>query len=244
MTRAVTPPLWCVIAATGLLTGCADPEKDWELAARDDSPETYLEFLAKHPDSEEADLARERIAQLKVIRAWERAEYKDDEEAYAKFANDYPGSEFVPEAEARIAAIERDRQWEAIEDQPTAESLSAFVTLYPDAPQREEADALLEEMRLAALAAIEATTPKERAGAFRLQLAAFRTAAAADTELRRLVELFPTELLGPVRIETPADRNNGGNLFLLKTVPMSGAEAREICDLLQRRQQQCMIINK
>ena len=62
--------------------------------------------------------------------------------------------------------------------------------------------------------------------------------------MRRLVDLFPTDLLGPIRIETPADRNNGGSLFLLKTVPMSGDEAREVCALLQDRKQQCMIVNR
>ena len=66
----------------------------------------------------------------------------------------------------------------------------------------------------------------------------------AAAELRRLIELFPTELIGPIRIETPADRNNGGRMFLLKTVPMSGAEAREICALLQGRGQNCLIINR
>ncbi len=233
-----------MMLAGTLLAGCADPEKDWELAARDDSQETYLEFLAKHPDSEEADLARERIEQLKVIRAWERAEFKDTEDAYVAFVDKYPGSEFIPEAERRIAAFQRDRDWDLVAEARTSEALAGFIATWPDAPQREEAEAMLEEIRLAEQAAIEAATPKERPGAFRLQLAAFRTPQAAETELRRLVGLFPTELLGPVRIETPADRNNGGNLFLLKTVPMSGDEAREVCELLQRRKQQCVIINR
>lgn len=227
-----------------IIAGCANPEKDWELAARDDSPETYLEFLAKHPDSPQADLARERIQELKVIRAWERSEFKGSEEAYANFLEKHPDSEFAPEAEARIVAIQRDRQWEYITEARTAEALQGFVATYPDAPQRPEAEAILEEMRLAELAAIEAATPKERPGNFRLQLAAFRTAAAAETELRRLIDLFPDEFLGPIRIETPADRANDGNLFLLKTVPMSGAEAREVCALLERRRQQCMIVNR
>lgn len=233
-----------IVAALVLLAGCADPQKDWELAARDDSPETYLEFLAKHPDSEQADLARTRIAELKIIRAWERAEFKATEEAYADFVEKFPDSEYVEEAGARIAAIERDRRWEIVADAGSSESLQEFLSAYPDAPQAEEAQARLVEIELAERAAIEAATPKERPGAFRLQLAAFRTPAAAEKEVRRLVELFPNELLGPVRIETPAERTNGSSLFLLKTVPMSGAEAREICALLQSRGQQCMIVNR
>lgn len=229
-------PLFIVVA---LIVGCASPEKDWELAARDDSPETYLEFLAKHPDSEQADLARARIAELAIIRAWERAEFKDSEEAYASFVDKHPASEFVAEAKTRIDEIRRDRQWKLVAQAGTPDALSEFIDSYPEAPQREEAETLLAELQLAA----EAARPKERPGSFRLQLAAFRTPAAAETELRRLVELFPTALLGPIRIETPAEQGNG-KMFLLKTVPMSGAEARQTCAMLQARQQQCMIINK
>ncbi|MBT8440960.1 MAG: SPOR domain-containing protein [Gammaproteobacteria bacterium] len=232
------------LSLLALLSGCADPEKDWELASRDDSPETYLEFLAKYPDTPQADEARQRIQELKVIRAWERAEYKDSEETYFDLIKKYPDSDFAASAQARIDEIERDRQWEFAQEAGTTEALSAFVATYPDAPQREEADEMLEELRLIELAALEAATPKERPGDFRLQLAAFRTPAAAEQELRRLVNLFPTELLGPVLIETPADRDNGSKLFLLKTVPMSADEAREVCDLLKRRKQQCLIINR
>lgn len=227
-----------------LLFACVDPDKDWELAARDDSQETYLEFLAKHPDAPQAELARQRIQELKVIRAWERAEFKGSEEAYVDFVKKNPDSEFVAAANTRLVEIQRDRQWDFVQEAPTSEALAAFISTYPDAPQRADADALLEEIRLAEAAAIEAATPKERPGDFRLQLAAFRTPEAAEKEVRRLVELFPTELLGPVRIETPADRANAGSLFLLKSVPMSGPEARDVCDLLKRRKQQCLIINR
>ncbi len=233
-----------LLALLTLLCGCVDPEKDWELASRDDSPETYLEFLAKYPDTPQADEARERIQELKVIRAWERADYKDSEETYFDFIKKYPDSEFAANAKVRVDEIERGRQWEFAQEAGTTEALSAFVATYPKAPQREEADEMLEELRLVELAALEAATPKERPGDFRLQLAAFRTPAAAEQELRRLVNLFPTELLGPVLIETPADRDNGGSLFLLKTVPMSADEAREACELLKRRKQQCLIINR
>ncbi len=235
---------YAIIVSVVLLTSCANPEKDWELASRDDAPETYLEFLAKHPDSEQAALARDRIQELKIIRAWERAEFKDTEESYAAFIEKHPDSEFVANSEARIVEIQRDAQWELVSESGSTEALEGFINTYPNAPQQPEAETLLIEIKLVELAAIEATKPKERQGAFRLQLAAFRTPAAADAELRRLIELFPTELLGPVRIETPADRNNGGQMFLLKTVPMNGAEAREICALVQDRGQNCLIINR
>jgi hypothetical protein len=221
------------------LGACADPDRDWELAARDDTPVMYLEFLAKHADAEQADQARNRIRELKVIRAWERAEFKASLDGYRGFIVKHPDSEFVAEARDRIAALERDEQWEFIDGSTDKAVLASFIQLYPDAPQKAQAELQLEEI----LVAEEAARPKERPGAFRLQLATFRTALSADHELRRLVAMFPDTFLGPIRIETPGANASGG-LFLLKTVPMTGAEARAVCAELKARRQECLLVNR
>lgn len=229
-----------LLALCAILSACSDPDKDWSLATRDDAPETYLEFLAKHPESAQADLARQRIAELKVINAWERAEFKDSPEGYELFIERHPDSEFVAEAGERIAVFARDEQWEFSSGSNDKTALISFIEDWPDAPQRSMAEAELAEIQLAE----DAKKPRERPGAFRLQLAAFRSAESADTELRRLIELFPNnELLGPVRIVTPVE-NGDSKLFLLKTVPMTSNEAKTLCDKLRARGQQCLVINK
>ncbi len=83
MEKPLTPLFIAFISL--LLASCASPEKDWHLAERDDSKNAYLEFLAKHPDSEFAGDARSRIDALKIINAWERAEFKDSLTAYQAF---------------------------------------------------------------------------------------------------------------------------------------------------------------
>ena len=229
-----------LLIACLILGGCADPDADWELAARDDSTETYLEFLARHPDAAQADLARGRMAELKVISAWERAEFKDTYESFSGFIAKYPDSEFAADANNRIMIIERDSQWKIVDGSNDKTLLSAFMQAYPQAPQLDQAQAQITTI----LSIEEAAKPKERAGAFRLQLAAFRTATSADTELRRLVELFPGDtLLGPIRIETPV-ANAANGRFLLKSVPMTGAEARALCARLEALRQECMVVNR
>ena len=224
-----------------ILTSCASPEKDWRLAARDDSQNAYLEFLAKHPDSEFAEQARLRIDALKIIRAWERAEFKDTIDAYDTFIGKHGDSEYVTTAREQIREIQRDDRWEIIstDGNSNKESLEAFLEEYPDAPQQAQAQSLLTTIAEAE----EAARPKERPGNFRLQLAAFRTASAAEQELRRLVTLASEILIGPVRIETP-NQGNDGNMFLLKSVPMTGAEARGACTALMNIGQDCLIINR
>ena len=66
---------------------------------------------------------------------------------------------------------------------------------------------------------------------------------AAESEVRRLATLFPDTFFGPIRIETPQERGSG-KLFRLLSVPMTGEEARGVCDQLKKRRQDCLIINR
>jgi hypothetical protein len=222
-----------------LLSACGNDDKAWQMAGRDDTPTAYLEFLAKYPESAHASQARARMEDLKEIKAWERAEFKNNEAGYQSFIEKYPESEYVASAETHLAEFQRDAEWVAAQDADSIELVAEFLSRYPDAPQAEEAKELL--LTLEKIRAAE--EPTERAGDFRVQLAAFRTAKAADIEVRRLVELFPEALLGPVRIETP-DKDGGSSMFLLKSVPMTWAEAQATCTTLEKLQQVCLIINK
>lgn len=226
-----------------LLCACASPEKDWQLASRDDSPNAYLEFLAKHPNSEFADQARQRIEELRVIRAWERAEFKDTLAAYQAFIEKFSDSEYTPEARERIDGFLRDARWDEIRDGRDRTAFEAFIAKYPAAPQLADAQLALNAI-IEAEAAAQPAPPlvRERTGDFRLQLAAFRSIAAAERELRRLVALAPDVLTEPVRLETP--EQHGGSKYLLKTVPMSWSEAQDACTALKRLGQDCIVINR
>ncbi len=231
----------CFIAffALLMLTSCASPEKDWQLAERDDSKNAYLEFLAKHPNSEFVEQARVRLDELQVIHAWERAEFKDSLSAYHTFLEKHGDSEFAASALSRAHDIQRDDRWETIRDEANKADLESFLAQYPDAPQFAEARSMLTTITEAE----EAARPKERPGKFRLQLAAFRTVTAAEEEARRLIALAPEILLGPIHIDAP-DQTGTGNMFLLKTVPMTGPEARNACASLKNLGQDCILVNR
>ncbi len=235
-TRHLLPLLACL-----WLAGCGSPEKAWELAERDDTKQGYLEFLAKHPDGELADRARKRMKRLKLERAWERAQFRDRIDNYERFLNEYPDTEFSVNAGLRIYELRRDQAWEAAVDEGSAANLESFLEVYPDAPQADDA-----RERMAVLAALEpppeALPPPERAGDFRLQLGAFRTAAASATEVRRLDAAFGELLLGPIRIMAPVE--TGGTRFILRSVPLTMSEARDLCEGLKDRGQDCFVVNK
>lgn len=232
-------PALRVIVLAVLLVGCSSAEKDWNIAQRDDTPEAYLEFLAKHPDSEYVELAKQSVAEVKVKRAWERAEFRDSEIGYRDFTDRFPDSEQAALAQARLDEIERDVVWAAARKADSAEVLAAFIRDYPDAPQREDAEILLASM----VSQEPAAAPAEPPGDYRVQLGAFRTPEAAESELRRLADLFPDTIGGPIRLEAPVP---GGTtrLFKLKTVPMDLAGARNVCATLKSYGQTCLVIER
>ena len=223
-----------------MLAACGNQEKSWELAEREDTNQGYLEFLAKYPDGDYADRARVRMAELKELRSWERAQFRDRIDNYQRFLEQFPKSDYAPTAVARIYELERDAAWASARDAGDPNALQTFLAVYPEAPQAWEAEQLL-----AALTPVEpepVLPPPERDGDFRLQLGAFRTAAAADTEVRRLASLYERLLPGPVRIVTPAE--TGGRFFLLRTVPLSGEEATQACNALRKSGQECFRVNR
>ena len=234
----MTRKIFLILAAL-LLGACGNPEKAWQMAERDDTPTAYLEFLAKYPDGDKAEEARQRIEALKVIRAWERAEFKDDENRYREFIETFPDSEYAATAKDRLRVMERDADWQTVLETPTDVVLAAFIERYPDAPQGDEARELLAELKVE----VVEEPPPERVGDFRLQLAVFRTQASAENEVERLLALFPDTFLGPVQIETPEERGSG-RLFRLISIPMSAEEARSVCEQLKTRRQECLIINR
>ena len=230
--------LLVLVTVTGL-GGCDNPDRAWETAERDDTPTAYLEFLAKYSDSAFAEAARQRIGSLKESGAWERAEFRNTRAGYNAFIEKFPDSTFVADAENRIRAMERDDAWAVAQAADSTEVITAFLRDYPEAPQTEQAQELL-----AALEAREKPEiPVQRPGDFRIQLASFRTALAADTELRRLVVLFPAALLGPITVESPREGDTNP-MFVLKSVPMNREEAQTVCQELTRMQQVCLIVKR
>ena len=55
------------------LVACSREKSDWRSAQAADSPESYEQFIAAHPDSSLVATARERLAQLAEEKDWRNA---------------------------------------------------------------------------------------------------------------------------------------------------------------------------
>ncbi len=91
-----------------LLIGCATSDDAFQRAAAEDTIYAYEFFIKYHPNSEFAPEARQRITELKQIRAaaeqkaWEEVVKADTPDGYASFLHTYPRSQMV--GRAKIAA--------------------------------------------------------------------------------------------------------------------------------------------
>ena len=72
------------------LAACSREKSDWRSAQAADSPESYEQFIAGHPDSTLVATARERLQQLGEEKDWRAAAQTDSLEAYQQFLAQYP----------------------------------------------------------------------------------------------------------------------------------------------------------
>src|SRR5262245_58431263 len=84
------------------LSACSREKSDWRSAQAADSPESYEQFIAAHPDSTLVATARERLVQLAEEKDWRSAAEADTREAYQLFLVQYPGGKWAKEARVRI----------------------------------------------------------------------------------------------------------------------------------------------
>src|SRR5689334_14534772 len=85
-----------------MLVACSREKSDWRSAQAADSPESYEQFIAAHPDSTLVTTARERLVQLAEEKDWRAAAGVDTSEAYQQFLSQYPAGKWAKEAQVRI----------------------------------------------------------------------------------------------------------------------------------------------
>ena len=92
-----------LLAAVLLLAaGCSREQQDWRSAEGADTSEAFAHFLEQHPDSELANQARLRIAQLGEESDWRRTDGIATIEAYRQFLAQHPNGKWAEEARIRI----------------------------------------------------------------------------------------------------------------------------------------------
>lgn len=196
-----------------MLAACSREKSDWRSAQAADSPESYEQFIAAHPDSTLVATARERLSQLAEEKDWRGAAGVDTLEAYQQFLAQYPAGKWAKEAQVRI-------------DNFAAGAAAPAAAPAAAAP----GDA-------AAASATPASAPG--ASGYGVQLGAFSSAERANEEWKKL-QADSAGMLDGLSPRVVVGESQGKTLYRLQAEVRDEAQARAICGGLKDSRKPCV----
>jgi hypothetical protein len=200
------------------LSGCSREKGDWRSAQAADSPESYEQFIAAHPDSSQVATARERLAQLSEEKDWRNAAGLDTREAYQQFLAQYPNGKWAREAQIRLENFALGNGASAAAAPPAAAGTPGGEA-----------------------AAVPETPPAGAAGSsgFGVQLGAFSSADRANAEWQKLQSEASGTLDG-LEPRVVVGESGGKTIYRLQAEVRDEAQARAICGGLQVAKKPCV----
>ena len=215
-----------------LLTACSRTQRDWRVAQQAGTARAYQVFVARHPGSELAGVARQRIAQLSEEAAWRQATRENTAAAYAAYLAKYPSGSWSQDARIRMESKSLSAQ--AVQGSPASVSAPAGAVSAGVAAAGVAAAGVAPPSVAAAVAPCAGHT-----GKFAVQLGAFSSAANAHAAWSRLSSKLRPELGGLAPRVVPVSVS-GRRLYRLEVPVRDEAAARRLCRSLQRRSQACL----
>jgi hypothetical protein len=199
------------------LSGCSREKSDWRSAQAADTPESYEQFIAAHPDSSQVATARERLAQLAEEKDWRNAAGLDTREAYQQFLAQYPNGKWAREAQIRIENFSLGSGAGAAAAPPTSAGAPGEAASVPEAP------------------------PAAAAGSsgFGVQLGAFSSAERANAEWKKL-QAEASGTLDGLEPRVVVGESAGKTIYRLQAEVRDEAQARAICGGLQVAKKPCV----
>jgi cell division septation protein DedD len=200
------------------LSACSREKSDWRSAQAADTPESYQQFIAAHPDSTLTVTARERLGQLSEEKDWRSAAGTDTLEAYQQFLAQYPAGKWAHEAQVRVETFAGNA--------PPAGAAAATAT----PPAAGEG------------ASVPNTAPPatdDAGSGFGVQLGAFSSAERANEEWKKLQKEAAGTLDGLAPRVVVGD-SSGKTIYRLQAQVRDEAQARAICGGLKVSKKPCV----
>lgn len=248
--RATGPIAAAVVVA--LLAGCSRTQHDWRAAQAAGTAAAYQAFATRHPGSELASVARQRVVQLTEEAAWRRATRENSVAAYQGYLARYPNGAWAQDARIRMESRSLDSTAPppASIRTPTTDRTPASAPGQPAAVPSEFADAAPGTHVDSGHAAgggmparqpnfAPAPSPSGDARPYAVQLGAYSSSANADAAWTRLAAKLRPELRGRTPHVVPV-AVSGRRLYRLELSVADRAAARRLCRQIQQRAQDCL----
>ena len=202
------------------LSACSREKSDWRSAQAADSPESYEQFIAEHPESTLVATARERLQQLAEEKDWRAAAQTDSREAYQQFLAQYPAGKWAKEAQVRIDNFAGTTGGAASADA----TVSGGVT---PAPTGEGASLP------------DPAAPAAASSGYGVQLGAFSSAERANDEWKKL-QADSAGLLDGLSPRVVVGEAQGKAIYRLQAEVRDEVQARAICGGLKVAKKPCV----
>lgn len=220
-------------AVLTLLSACSRTQQDWRTAQEADTPRAYRVFVARHPDSELAGVARQRIAQLTEEAAWAQATHSNTAAAYQAYLAKYPDGSWSQDARIRMQSQSLGAQPAAGGTTTAADAASAGAGAGASVGGGASVDAG------AAAAATTSPVAAPIRPRFAVQLGAFSSAVNANRAWAQLATSLQPQLRGVTPQVIPVTLS-GRRLYRLEARVASQEAARRLCRQLQQHSQGCL----
>jgi cell division septation protein DedD len=219
------------IAAAVVLTlvcACSRTQQDWRAAQQANTAGSYNVFVERHPDSELASVARQRVAQLTEEAAWQQATRANTVAAYRDYLTKYPTGSWSQDARIRMESRSLAALPPPVAEQPVSgPPLPAAQT-----PSQTPSETPTQTAK-------PASTAYAGNGGSAVQLGAFSSAANARNAWSQLSSRFRTELRGLTPRVVPVS-SSGRQLYRLEAPVADPTAARRLCGQLAQHSQDCL----
>ncbi len=219
-----------------LLTACSRTQQDWRVAQQAGTAPAYQVFVAHHPGSELAAVARQRIAQLTEQAAWRQAKQANTAAAYQAYLAKYPDGVWSQDARIRMESGALTGLTEAHPDENRGRSKGPLMPgATGTAPQEPRPPATPTGTGVAATVTPASTG---HSGRYAVQLGAFSSAANAKIAQGRISSRFRAQLRGRTVRVVPVSVA-GHKLYRLEAGVADRATAHRLCHEIQQHSQGC-----
>ena len=242
--RALLPVL--SLSCLLMLAGCSRENDDWRAAQAADTVAAYQQFIREHPASAHAAEADARAAQLVEDEDWRRAQEQDTLQAYQLFVSQHADSRWAQEARTRVETITlgSSANEPATAAAPVEQPQVAPAQVSPPPRAAAPSPAPAPAPRAAPPAAAPApgaTAARPGRLAWGIQLGAFTSDAAAQTQWKALAGRHASLKSRSPFVESATTAS--GRLFRLQSATKDEAEARELCRTLSAAGQACVVVH-
>jgi hypothetical protein len=203
------------------LVACSSGQQDWTQATTQNTVAAYQAYLSKHPDSEHAGDARDRMSKLEDEQAWSKADSANTVEAYQGYLQQQANGAHVAAAHDKLAIAERKVAWDAAQSAGTVVAYQGFLAKYSQGSEADQARAKLVELN-----------------GYTVKLASVRSAAEANKVRDRLKQKYGN-VLHDVVVVPPSGTDKSNSV---RSAPMSEDEAKSACEALKKSHQSCEVI--